>query len=92
VTHRFDDDVEYEPEAAPRRSRWISVIVIVGLAATGSALAFLWRAYGNNFPTFPSFGSTPPADAGDKVIVQKDLQAFQQQITAQTQAATQLLG
>jgi hypothetical protein len=93
VTYRSEDDVEYEDEEAPRRGRrWISIIVVLALAATGSASAFLWRAYGNNFPTFPSFGSTPPADAGDKVIVQKDLQAFQQQITAQTQAATQLLG
>jgi hypothetical protein len=57
VTNRLVYDVEYEPEAAPRRSRWIPVIVIVGLAATGSALAFLWRAYGNNVRTFPSFGS-----------------------------------
>jgi flagellar basal body-associated protein FliL len=57
VTYRFEDDVEYEPEAAPRGSRWISVIVVVGLAATGSALAFLWRAYENNVPTFPSSGS-----------------------------------
>ncbi len=57
MTYRLEDDVEYEPEAAPRRSRWIPVIVIVGLAATGSALVFLWRAYGNNVPTFPSFGS-----------------------------------
>jgi uncharacterized coiled-coil protein SlyX len=62
------------------------------LAAIGSASAFLWRAYGNNVPTFPSFGSTPSADAGDKVVMLKDFQAFQQQITAQTQAATQLLG
>ncbi len=93
MTYRSEDDVEYEAEEAPRRGRrWISIIVVLALAATGSASAFLWRAYGNNFPTFPSFGATPPADAGDKVIVQKDLQAFQQQITAQTQAATQLLG
>jgi hypothetical protein len=52
VTYRLEDDVEYEPEAAPRRSRWIPVIVIVGLAATGSALAFLWRAYEQR-PDFP---------------------------------------
>ena len=94
MTHQLEeDDVEYEPEEAPRRGRrWISVMVVLALAATGSASALLWRAYGNDLPTFPSFGSTPPADAGDKVIMQKDLQAFQQQITAQTQAATQLLG
>jgi uncharacterized coiled-coil protein SlyX len=93
VTYGLEDDVGYEPEEAPRRGRrWISVIVILGLAATGSASAFLWRAYGNNIPTFPSFGSTPFSDPGDKVVVLKDLQAFQQQITAQTQAATQLLG
>ncbi len=49
MTYRFEDDVEYEPEAAPRG--------VVGLAATGSALAFLWRAYENNVPTFPSSGS-----------------------------------
>jgi uncharacterized coiled-coil protein SlyX len=93
VTHQLEDDVEYEPEEAPRRGRrWISVIVVLGLAATGSASALLWRAYGNDLPTFPSFGSTPPADPGDKVLMLKDFQAFQQQITAQTQAATQLLG
>jgi uncharacterized coiled-coil protein SlyX len=92
VTYQFGDDVEDEPEEAPRGRRWISVIVILGLAATGSASALLWRAYGNNLPTFPSFGSTPPAEAGDKVIMLKDFQAFQQQITSQTQAATQMLG
>jgi uncharacterized coiled-coil protein SlyX len=92
VTHRFEGDVEYEPEEAPQGRHWIWVIVFVGLAATGSASAFLWSAYGNNVPTFPSFGSTPPADTGDKVVLLKDLQAFQQQITAQTQAATQMLG
>src|SRR6476659_10765646 len=67
-------------------------MVVLALAATGSASALLWRAYGNDLPTFPSFGSTPAADAGDKVLMLKDFQAFQQQITAQTQAATQLLG
>jgi len=93
VTYQLEDDVEYEAEEAPRRGRrWISVIVILGLAASGSASALLWRAYGNNLPSFPSFGSTPPADPGDKVIMLKDLQAFQQQINAQTQATTQLLG
>jgi len=94
VTYQLEeDDVEFEPEEVPRRGRrWISVMVVLALAATGSASALLWRAYGNDLPTFPSFGSTPPADPGDKVIMQKDLQAFQQQITAQTQAATQLLG
>jgi uncharacterized coiled-coil protein SlyX len=91
VTYRLEDDVEYEPEEAPRRRRWISVIVFLGLAATGSASAFLWRAFGNNIPTLPSFSSASPAD-GDKVVMLKDLQAFQQQITSQTQTATQLLG
>ena len=51
MTHRFDDDVEYEPEVPPRGRRWISVIFVVGLAATGSPLAFLWRAYGDNVAT-----------------------------------------
>ena len=92
MTYRFGDDVEDEPEEVPRGRRWISVMVVLGLAATGSASAFLWLAYGNNIPTFPSFSSTSSADAGDKVVMLKDLQAFQQQITAQTQAATQLLG
>jgi uncharacterized coiled-coil protein SlyX len=91
VTYRYDDDVEYEPEEPPKRRRWSPVIVVVALAITGSASAFLWRAYGNNVPMFPSFGSTPSADAGDKVVVLRDLQAFQQPIVAQTQAATQLL-
>jgi len=51
VTHRFEDDVEHEPEETPRGRRWISVIFVVGLAATGSTLAFLWRAYGDNVAT-----------------------------------------
>jgi hypothetical protein len=35
---RYEDDVENEPEEAPRRGRrWIWVIVVLGLAATGSA-------------------------------------------------------
>jgi hypothetical protein len=91
VTYRLGDDVEDEPEEAPRGRRWISVIVVLGLAATGSASALLWRAYGDNLPTFPSFGSTSSAAPGDKVVMLKDLQAFQQQITSQTQAASQLL-
>jgi hypothetical protein len=92
VTYRFEDHVEDEPEEAPRKRRWIPVIVVLGLAVTGSASALLWHAYGSNLPIFPSFGSTAPAAAGDKVVMLKDLQAFQQQITSQTQAAAQLLG
>jgi len=66
VTHQLEDDVEYEPEEAPRRGRrWISVLVVWDWRATGSASALLWRAYGNDLPTCPSFGSTPPADPGD---------------------------
>jgi uncharacterized coiled-coil protein SlyX len=91
VTYQYDNDVDYEPEEPPKRRRWLPVMVVVALAITGSASAFLWRAYGNNVPMFPSFGSTPPADAGDKVVVLRDLQAFQQPIVAQTQASTQLL-
>jgi hypothetical protein len=93
VTFRSDDDVDYEPEEieAPERRRWPSYVVVVMLAATGIVSAFLWRAYGNNGPVPASFGSTPSADAGDKAAVLRDFQAVQQQIVAQTQAATQLL-
>jgi hypothetical protein len=92
VTYQFGDHVEDEPEEAPRKRRWIPVIVVLGLAVTGSASALLWHAYGSKLPIFSSFGSTAPAAAGDKVVMLKDLQAFQQQITGQTQAAAQLLG
>jgi uncharacterized coiled-coil protein SlyX len=93
VTFRYNDDVDYEPEEieAPKRKRWPTYVVVVMLAATGIVSAFLWRAYGNNGPTLPSFGLTAPADTGDRVVTLKDLQAFQQPIVAQTQAATQLL-
>jgi hypothetical protein len=92
-THGLEDDVDYELEEAPRRGRgWIYVVVFLVLAASGSASAFLWRAYGNNFSLFPSAGSTSLADSGDKGVMLKDLQNFQQQITAQTQATSQLLG
>jgi uncharacterized coiled-coil protein SlyX len=93
VTFRYDDDVDFEPEEieAPKRRRWLPYAVVAMLAVTGSASAFLWRAYGNTGLSLPSFGSSPPADAGDKVVMLKDLQAFQQPIVAQTQAATQLL-
>jgi uncharacterized coiled-coil protein SlyX len=91
VTDQFGGYVEDEPEEAPRDRRWVPVIVVLGLAIAGSASALLWHAYGNNFPTFPSVGSTAPAAAGDKVVMLKDLQAFQQQIIGQTQTAAQLL-
>jgi uncharacterized coiled-coil protein SlyX len=92
VTYQLEDDVEYEPEEAPRRGRrWVSVIVFLALAATGIASALVWRAYGNNMPTFSSLSSSS-AEGRDKVISLKDFQVFQQQINAQIQATTQLLG
>jgi hypothetical protein len=95
VTFRYDDDVDYEPEEkkTPKRKGWLSYVVVLALAITGSTSAFLWRAYRISGPTFPSFASSSsPADVGDKAVVLRELQAYQQQITAQTQAATQLLG
>jgi hypothetical protein len=93
MTFRYDDDVDFEPEEieAPKRRRWLPYAVVAMLAVTGSASAFLWRAYGTTGFSLPSFGSSPPADAGDKVVMLKDLQAVQQPIVAQTQAGTQLL-
>ena len=93
MTFRNHDDVDYEPEEpeAPKRRRWLPYAIVAMLAVTGCVSAILWRAYGNNGPILASFGSTPSADAGDRVVVLRDLQAFQQQILVQTQAATQLL-
>lgn len=93
MTFRYHDDVDYEPEEieAPKPRRRLTYAVVAMLAVTGSASAFLWRAYGGSGPVLPSFGSAAPADAGDKMVVLRDLQAFQQQIVAQSQATTQLL-
>ena len=86
MIYRSEDDVEYEAEEAPRRGRrWISVMVVLALAATGCASALLWRAYGNTFPTFPSFmAQRHAADAGDGNVCRRISKPFQQQITAQT--------
>jgi uncharacterized coiled-coil protein SlyX len=94
VTYRNNDDADYEPEEieAPERRRWPAyIVVVVMLAAIGIVSALLWRAYGNSALSLPSFGSTAPADTGDRVVTLKELQALQQPIIAQTQTATQLL-
>ena len=93
MTFRYDDEADYEREEieAPERRRWPFYVVVVMLAATGIVSAFAWRAYGNGGPGLPFVGSAAPADTGDRVVTLKDLQAFQQPIVAQTEAANQLL-
>jgi uncharacterized coiled-coil protein SlyX len=90
VTYRYDDDVDYEPEPEPRRRKpWTSIMVVAGLAFIGIASAFLWRSYGSNsFPTF-SAGSAPAVT--EKGPGLGELQALQQQSSAQIQTALQLL-
>jgi uncharacterized coiled-coil protein SlyX len=97
VTYRIDDDRYDEPEEEPKRASWVSTaIVAVLLACVGVGLAFFWRAYGGSVAALPSAASVnrpaaaPPGTA-EKGVGLSDLQAVQQQLAGQLQAATQLL-
>ena len=92
MSYRYDGDVEYEPdEPEAHESRWLPYAVVVMLALTGSASAFLWRTYGSTGFLLSYFASSQAADTGDKVVLLRDLQAFQQRIAARSQTATQEL-
>lgn len=85
-----------EPEQAPKRTNWISTAVVaLLLACVGVGLALVWRAYGGSVAALPSVASVNrPAPAGARGPAEKalsDLQAVQQQLAGQVQAATQLL-
>jgi uncharacterized coiled-coil protein SlyX len=88
---RYEDDVDYEPSPKPRRRPWLSILIVVGLAATGVASAFVWRSYGlQSFPIVSS-GIGAPAETTEKVPGIRELQALEQQSAAQMQTALQLL-
>jgi uncharacterized coiled-coil protein SlyX len=100
VTYRIDDDRYDEPEEAPKRARWASTAVVaLLLACVGVGLAFFWRAYGGSVAALPFVASVsrpaaaPPGAAGaaQKGVGLSDLQAVQQKLAGQAQAATQLL-
>lgn len=88
-----------EPEEEPKRANWVSTAVVaLLLACIGVGLAFFWRAYGGSVSALPSAASVsgpaaaPPGGvtgATEKGL--SDLQAVQQQLAGQMQAATQLL-
>jgi uncharacterized protein HemX len=81
-----------EPEEAPKRASWATTAVVaLLLACIGVGLAFFWRGYGGSVAALPSVATanrpaTAPAEKG-----LSDLQAVQQQLAGQMQAATQLL-
>jgi uncharacterized coiled-coil protein SlyX len=82
-----------EPEQPPKRASWISTAVAaLLLACVGVGLAFFWRAYGGSVAALPSVASVNrPAAAGPAEKALSDLQAVQQQLAGQVQAANQLL-
>jgi uncharacterized coiled-coil protein SlyX len=95
VTYRIDDDRYDEPEE-PKRASWVSTAVVaLLLACTGVGLAFFWRGYGGSVAALPSVASAnrpaAPGVAGPAEKGLSDLQAVQQQLAGQMQAATQLL-
>jgi uncharacterized coiled-coil protein SlyX len=98
VTYQFSNDVDYEPEddepeETPRRGRWFSAVIVVGLAVVGSGSAFLWRGYGFESPIVQSMITTPSSQvATESAVTLKDFQALQQQLAGQMQQATQLMG
>jgi uncharacterized protein involved in exopolysaccharide biosynthesis len=86
-----------EPEEKPKRASWISTAAAaLLLACIGVGLAFFWRGYGGSVTALPSIASAnrpaaAPGAAGPAEKGLSDLQAVQQQLAGQMQAATQLL-
>jgi uncharacterized protein involved in exopolysaccharide biosynthesis len=88
-----------EPDEKPKRASWISTAAAaLLLACIGVGLAFFWRSYGGSVAALPSaasvsgYAAAPPggvAGAAEKGL--SDLQALQQQLAGQMQAAAQLL-
>jgi uncharacterized coiled-coil protein SlyX len=101
VTYRTDDDRfddRYdEPQEKPKRASLVSTAVAaLLLVCVGVGLAFSWRAYGGSVATLPSIAAVngpaaAPGGAAVKGVGPADLQALQQQLAGQIQAATQLL-
>jgi hypothetical protein len=86
-----DFDHESPPEEPEVKRRIASIVVSAFvLAIIGSASAFAWRAYGGTpYPSF-SLGSSS-ASSAPKTVGLDEFQAFQQQITGQTQSNAQAL-
>jgi uncharacterized coiled-coil protein SlyX len=87
-----------EPEEEPKRANWVSTAAVaLLLACIGVGLAFFWRGYGGSVSALPfaaSVSGPAAAPPGGVTAAEKglsDLQAVQQQLAGQMQAATQLL-
>jgi hypothetical protein len=94
-TAEFDEelqDEEFEDEV-PRSRFWVSALVCVVLAATGSGAAFAWHGYGGDalaFAATPKAASAPQTAAAQDAVL-KSLADAQQRQTAIAQQNQQLL-
>jgi hypothetical protein len=106
VIHRYSDheaeaefDEEFEGEEVEDEARrprfWVSALVCVALAATGSGAAFAWHGYGGGelmtaaLTSAPKAASAPQAVAQDAVL--KNLADAQQRAAAIAQRNQDLL-
>lgn len=86
--HETEYDEEFEDEVEERKPRfWVSALVCVALAATGSGAAFAWHGYGGGELTTaalsaaPKTASAPQAAAAQDALL-RNLTEAQQQATA----------
>ena len=101
MIHRYSDheaefDEEFEDEVEERKPRfWVSALVCVALAATGSGAAFAFHVYGGGelmtgaLTSAPKAASVPQAAAQDAVL--KNLADAQQRAAVTAQRNQELL-
>jgi hypothetical protein len=95
--HEAEYDEEFEDEVEERRPRfWVSALVCVALAATGSGAAFAWHGYGGGELMTAALTATPktapaPQAAAAQDALLRNLADAQQQAAAIAQHNQDLL-
>ncbi len=85
--HEAEYDEEFEDEVEERKPRfWVSALVCVVLAATGSGAAFAWRGYVGGELTTGALSATPKAAAAPQAAAAQDA-LLRDMAVAQQQAA-----
>jgi hypothetical protein len=71
--HEAEYDEEFEDEVEERKPRfWVSALVCVALAATGSGAAFAWHGYAGGELTTAALSAAPKAAAAPQAAAAQD--------------------